>query len=126
MCWQARFIHTGITLVGRTRGVKDGRRGQINLRDVQSRLRHTGTRLERLRVPLIRERKNDASWNEATWDQAMDFIAGRLDKIRREYGAQSIASYRGQAGAGLGSIREYMARFMNVLVAQQVWARLHL
>ena len=87
MCWQARFIHTGITLVGRTRGVKDGRRGQINLRDVQSRLRHTGTRLERLRVPLIRERKNDASWNEATWDQAMDFIAGRLDKIRREYGA---------------------------------------
>jgi anaerobic selenocysteine-containing dehydrogenase len=71
---------------------------------------------DRLKAPLIRDRSRGiGSFREATWDEALDFVAGRLARIRDQHGARAIAAYRGQAGAGLGSIREYMARFMNLL-----------
>jgi predicted molibdopterin-dependent oxidoreductase YjgC len=43
---------------------------------------------DRLRTPLIR--KNGA-FVEATWDEALDFIAGRLAAIKAESGPDSIA-----------------------------------
>jgi anaerobic selenocysteine-containing dehydrogenase len=69
---------------------------------------------DRLKHPMIRTEKNGA-WKRATWDEALDFAAERLDRVKRETGPEAIAVYRGQAGGGLGAIRDYIARFMNLL-----------
>ncbi|MCJ7693166.1 MAG: formate dehydrogenase subunit alpha, partial [Sedimentisphaerales bacterium] len=43
---------------------------------------------ERLTTPLI---KKNGKFEEATWDQAIDFIAKRLNKIKSQHGPDSIA-----------------------------------
>ena len=43
---------------------------------------------KRLTTPLI---KKNGKFEEATWDQAIDFIAQRLNKIKSEHGPDSIA-----------------------------------
>jgi predicted molibdopterin-dependent oxidoreductase YjgC len=42
---------------------------------------------DRLKTPLIR---GEGGFREASWDEAFDFIAGRLDAIRREHGPDAI------------------------------------
>ncbi len=42
----------------------------------------------RLKTPFIRE---EGKLKEATWDEALDFIADRLGKVKAKYGADSIA-----------------------------------
>lgn len=44
---------------------------------------------ERLKNPLIRN--NDGSFRDATWDEALDLVADRFQKIIREYGPDAIA-----------------------------------
>jgi anaerobic selenocysteine-containing dehydrogenase len=39
---------------------------------------------KRLLTPLIRERRTADAWREATWDEALDFIAARMTKVGRE------------------------------------------
>src|SRR6266545_519125 len=39
---------------------------------------------KRLLTPLIRERRTADAWREATWDEALDFIAARMKKVGRE------------------------------------------
>ena len=43
---------------------------------------------ERLTKPLI---KKDGQFNEATWDEALDYVASRLKKIKEESGPDSLA-----------------------------------
>jgi predicted molibdopterin-dependent oxidoreductase YjgC len=43
---------------------------------------------ERLRSPLIRE---NGSFRETGWDEALDLVAARLVAIKKEYGADAIA-----------------------------------
>lgn len=43
---------------------------------------------DRLRAPLIRK---DDQFREASWDEAFDFIAARLAKIRERYGPDALA-----------------------------------
>jgi predicted molibdopterin-dependent oxidoreductase YjgC len=45
---------------------------------------------DRLKTPLI---KKDGAFCEATWDEAIDFIADRLIKIKNTNGADSIAGF---------------------------------
>jgi predicted molibdopterin-dependent oxidoreductase YjgC len=40
---------------------------------------------ERLTMPLIRDRKG-ADLREATWDEALDLVASRLNQVRAEHG----------------------------------------
>ena len=47
---------------------------------------------ERLREPHMRE---GTSWREISWDEAYSTIAERLKAIRRQHGADSIATYLG-------------------------------
>ena len=44
---------------------------------------------ERLTSPLIRDQKG-GELREATWDEALDLVAGRLDQIRSESGPDAI------------------------------------
>jgi formate dehydrogenase alpha subunit len=43
---------------------------------------------ERLTKPLIRV---DGILKEASWDEALDYTASKLDEIRKEHGGESVA-----------------------------------
>ncbi len=43
---------------------------------------------DRLKIPLI---KKDGVFNEATWDEAYDLIASKINEIKKEHGSDSIA-----------------------------------
>src|SRR6478735_10323481 len=47
---------------------------------------------DRLRVPLRREGER---WHEIGWDEAFEFAASGLAKVRARHGASSIAAYLG-------------------------------
>ena len=47
---------------------------------------------DRVKRPLIRTGpRGSGQWREATWDEALDYVAGRLAEIRDRYGSRSIA-----------------------------------
>jgi len=45
----------------------------------------------RIKTPLLRVgRRGEEKWKEITWDEACDYIAKRLIKIKREFGPESV------------------------------------
>lgn len=49
---------------------------------------------DRLRQPLIRVgERGKEEWKTASWDEALDFVAQRMGKIKAEHGAESIALF---------------------------------
>lgn len=47
---------------------------------------------DRLRTPLIRERTGEKQrWREASWEEALNYAATRLEEVRKKYGPESIA-----------------------------------
>lgn len=47
---------------------------------------------ERLKKPLIRTGpRGSGQWREATWEEALDYVAEKLKEIKEKYGARSIA-----------------------------------
>lgn len=47
---------------------------------------------ERLKKPLIRTGpRGSGQWREATWDEALDYVATKLKEIKKKYGAHGIA-----------------------------------
>lgn len=55
---------------------------------------------DRLRSPLIRTReRGEEKWKEVTWDEALDYIAGKMTKIKSEYGPESMAFFSHGIGA---------------------------
>jgi formate dehydrogenase alpha subunit len=52
----------------------------------------------RVKMPLIRDNREEgrsakAVWREATWDEALDFVASELVRIKQQVGSEAIASY---------------------------------
>ncbi len=52
----------------------------------------------RVKTPLIRTNREDGRsakpvWREASWDEALDYVADELVRIRHSYGGDAIASY---------------------------------
>ncbi|MFO8032772.1 MAG: molybdopterin-dependent oxidoreductase, partial [Desulfohalobiaceae bacterium] len=66
---------------------------------------------ERPQSPLIRQgRRGEGKWKAVSWDEALDYIAQKLGKVRDEYGARSILlSDRG------GPFRDYRRAFLRAL-----------
>lgn len=58
---------------------------------------------DRLKSPLIRKNlRGEEKWVEVTWDEALDYIAEKMKKIKNEYGPESMAFYsHGVGGAFL-------------------------
>ncbi len=55
---------------------------------------------DRLQKPLIRRgERGKEQWTAVTWDEAFVYIAERMQKIKAEYGAESIASFNHGIGA---------------------------
>lgn len=49
---------------------------------------------DRLRAPLIRVgQRGEEKWQEVTWDEALDYIAERLQRIKAEHGPESMALF---------------------------------
>lgn len=49
---------------------------------------------DRLRSPLIRTKeRGEEKWIEVTWDEALDYIASKMKKIKSEYGPESVAFF---------------------------------
>lgn len=49
---------------------------------------------ERLKTPLIRKNlRGEEKLVEVTWDEAFDFIAEKMNKIKNEYGPESVALF---------------------------------
>lgn len=52
----------------------------------------------RVKTPLIRANRHEGRsatpvWREATWDEALDYVADELVRITQKYGGDAIASY---------------------------------
>lgn len=46
---------------------------------------------DRLKYPMIRSgKRGEGKWHRATWDEALDYIAERMIKIRDKYGPESV------------------------------------
>lgn len=68
-------------------------------------------RQDRLKVPLIKE---NGTFREASWEEALDLIASKLDEIRRESGPDSIA---GLSSAKCTNEENYLfQKFMRVVI----------
>ena len=63
---------------------------------------------ERLKYPLKRE---DGNWKRISWDEALDTISGKLQEIKREHGAHSLAVSVGSIGAENIEISAFAQRF---------------
>ena len=49
---------------------------------------------DRLRAPLIRTRdRGEEQWKQVTWDEALDYIAAKLSRIKAEHGPESLALF---------------------------------
>ena len=49
---------------------------------------------DRLRAPLIRRReRGDEAWAEVTWDEALGYVAEKLQAIRERYGPEALAVF---------------------------------
>ncbi len=49
---------------------------------------------DRLRSPLLRHKKRgEEQWVEVTWDEALGYVADRMQKIKAEYGPEAMALF---------------------------------
>lgn len=67
---------------------------------------------DRLRTPLKRRgERGDNQWEEITWESALDDIAEKVDRLRRQFGSEAIA-----VGQGTGRHHYlHVVRFANAL-----------
>jgi anaerobic selenocysteine-containing dehydrogenase len=67
---------------------------------------------ERLTQPLLRVgARGGGRFEKVSWKRALEFLVERLDRLREEHGAESLALFRGQA-ADWGAPWQYALRFM--------------
>ncbi len=49
---------------------------------------------DRLRAPLLRKKaRGEEQWTEVTWDEALEFIAGKMRSIKASYGPEAVALF---------------------------------
>jgi anaerobic selenocysteine-containing dehydrogenase len=63
---------------------------------------------DRLRHPM---KKRDSGWSRVSWDEAIDTIVNKLQQIKNEYGAHSVALSVGSIGAENIEISAFAQRF---------------
>lgn len=61
---------------------------------------------DRLKTPLLRIEKNgEQTYREASWDEAFDFIASKMNQIKQEHGAECTALFtHGSGGKYFGKL----------------------
>jgi anaerobic selenocysteine-containing dehydrogenase len=75
---------------------------------------------KRLKKPLIKDAGgSNNGWKEASWPQALDWIADKLTDLKSRYGAETVCWMRGMA-ADWGAPWDYARRFMNAFGSPNV------
>lgn len=59
-------------------------------------------------------RRINGSWQDISWDQALDFIAHKLARIKEEHGAKAVVVYSGDAHIGGQFPRRLAMRFCSL------------
>lgn len=66
---------------------------------------------DRLSFPLKRKgERGEGKWEQISWDQALDEVAGKLAELKKEYGAETLACSSGT----YRTADEYRSRFLNL------------
>jgi thiosulfate reductase/polysulfide reductase chain A len=51
---------------------------------------------DRLNLPLMRVgERGEGKWKRVSWDEALDYIATKMNAIKKEHGAEAVAFARG-------------------------------
>ena len=64
--------------------------------------------LDRLKYP---QKKENGSWKRISWDEALDTVVGKLQRIKNEFGPESVALSVGSIGAENIEISAFAQRF---------------
>src|SRR5205814_6278802 len=76
---------------------------------------------ERLLHPLIRSgKKGEGSFRRASWDEALDLVAGRLREVIDRHGAQAILPYHYAGTMGILQNGSMDRRFFHALGASRL------
>src|SRR5690606_14475149 len=68
---------------------------------------------KRLKKPLVKDKRgSNSGFREATWDEALDIITGKLKYFKKKYGPEVVRWLRGMA-ADWGAPWDYANRLMN-------------
>ena len=77
---------------------------------------------DRLKTPLIRtEERGKQTFREATWDEAFSYIAGKMEKIKAEHGADCTALFT--HGSGGKYFTRLLKGFGSANIAQPSYAQ---
>lgn len=71
---------------------------------------------DRLKYPLKRAgQRGEGKWERISWDQALNMVAERLQKVKDDYGPEAVSFHKG-SGHDLcgGDVRPYFHRLANV------------
>ena len=63
---------------------------------------------DRLKYPM---KKVNGGWERISWDEALDIIAGKLQQIKDEYGAHTLAIFCGSIGVENNELAAFARRF---------------
>jgi len=97
-------------------GVSDDRRSEVIKRIVSACARPRSAveyfyHPDRLRYPLKRKgERGEGKWEQISWEQALDEVAERLEKLKNQYGPETLASSSGT----YRTHDEYRMRFLNL------------
>ena len=72
-----------------------------------------------LRKPLIRR---NGRFEEADWEEALDFAAQGLSKVKAEHGAEAVAAFLGNGAAHLPGVMLYSSALLHALGTTQVYS----
>jgi anaerobic selenocysteine-containing dehydrogenase len=73
---------------------------------------------DRLKHPLIRQgARGQGSWREASWDEALTLVAGRLNQIKKDFGPEAVVFAQ---GAPKGLEHFVLIRLANVFGSPNV------
>jgi thiosulfate reductase/polysulfide reductase chain A len=77
---------------------------------------------DRLKTPLIRvQDRNKQVFREASWDEALEYIASRMKTIREKYGPESVALFT--HGSGSSYYERLMKAFGSVNAGEPSYAQ---
>jgi thiosulfate reductase/polysulfide reductase chain A len=77
---------------------------------------------DRLKTPLIRtEERGKQVFREATWDEAFEYIASKMNQISEKYGPESMALF--SHGSGSGYLTTLMKAFGSANIAEPSYAQ---
>ncbi len=68
---------------------------------------------DRLKKPLVRAKRDQNGFSEASWNNALNLVADRFQYFKKAYGAESVCWLRGMA-ADWGAPWDYVNRLMNL------------